>query len=79
MIINRSKYPQRAASQWEPLVPTRLSTPDRPRAIPRISHDQRQTTASGGIWLHSPETSQGRRSAPELACLLVAGVGFEPT
>ena len=52
---------------------------DRSRAIPRISHDQRQTTASGGIWLHSPETSQGRRSAPELGFPLVAGVGFEPT
>ena len=26
-----------------------------------------------------PETSQGHRSAPELAFRVVAGVGFEPT
>jgi hypothetical protein len=49
------------------------------RAIPRISHDQRQTAAPGGIWLHTAETNQGRRSAPELLIRLVAGVGFEPT
>ena len=52
---------------------------DRRRAIPRISHDQRHTTASGGIWLHGPETNQGRRIVPELGFPLVAGVGFEPT
>jgi hypothetical protein len=27
---------------------------------------QRQTAAYGGIWLHEPETNQGRRSVPEL-------------
>jgi hypothetical protein len=52
---------------------------DRLESIPRISHDQRQTAAPGGIWLHGLETSQGRQGAPELVCLLVAGVGFEPT
>jgi hypothetical protein len=51
---------------------------DRRRAIPRISHDQRQATASGGIWLHGRETNQGRRSVPELLIRLVAGAGFEP-
>ena len=50
-----------------------------PESIPRISHDQRHGAASGGIWLHGPETSQGRQSIPELVILLVAGVGFEPT
>jgi hypothetical protein len=47
-------------------------------AIPRISHDQRQTAASGGIWLHGPGKEQGRRSVPELRFSLVAGAGFEP-
>jgi hypothetical protein len=45
----------------------------------RISHGRQQQAASAGIWLHSPDTSQGRRSVPELVFLLVAGVGFEPT
>jgi hypothetical protein len=39
---------------------------DRLPAIPRISHDQRHTAASGGIWLHSPDMRQGRLSVPEL-------------
>ena len=47
--------------------------------IPRMSHGYRHLAASGGIWLHGLETNQGRRSAPELAFHLVAGVGFEPT
>jgi hypothetical protein len=50
-----------------------------PGSIPRISHGQQHQTASAGIWLHVAETSQGRRSVPELVFLLVAGVGFEPT
>ena len=48
-------------------------------SIPHISHDERHQAASAGIWLHTPETSQGRRSVPELVFLVVAGVGFEPT
>ena len=53
--------------------------PDAAGSVPRISHDQRQTAASGGIWLHDPDMNQGRRSVPELGFPLVAGVGFEPT
>ena len=48
-------------------------------SIPHISHDERYQAASAGIWLHRPDTSQGRRGVPELVFLLVAGVGFEPT
>jgi hypothetical protein len=49
------------------------------RAIPRISPDQRQATASGGIYLRRPQTSQGRQSVPELYFPVVAGDGFEPS
>jgi hypothetical protein len=48
------------------------------RTIPHISHDQQHAAASDGIWLHGLETSQGRRSVPELGLSLVAGPGFEP-
>ena len=47
--------------------------------IPRISHGRQHQAASAGIWLHSPDMSQGRRSVPELVFCVVAGVGFEPT
>jgi hypothetical protein len=56
-----------------------LTGPHGQPAIPHISHDQRHGAASGGIWLHEPEMSQGHQSVPELVLLLVAGVGFEPT
>ena len=52
-----------------------ISTGSIPAYIPRPA-------ASGRLcwlWLHSPDTSQGRRSVPELVFLVVAGVGFEPT
>jgi hypothetical protein len=39
---------------------------DQAAAIPRISHDQRLTAASDGIWLHACKQNQGRCSAPEL-------------
>jgi hypothetical protein len=48
-------------------------------AIPRISHDQRQAAASGGIRLPRLQTSQGRQSVPELYFPVVAGDGFEPS
>jgi hypothetical protein len=40
---------------------------DQAAAIPRISHDQRLTAASDGIWLQVRKQDQGHRSAPELA------------
>jgi hypothetical protein len=52
---------------------------DRSEAIRRISHDQRHPAASGGIWLHGPETNQARQSVPELVFYPVAGDGFEPS
>jgi hypothetical protein len=61
MLIPRSQ-----ASASERLADQAGCGQDRPQAIPRISHDQRQRAASGGIWLHAPETYQGRRSVPEL-------------
>jgi hypothetical protein len=39
---------------------------DRANAIPRISHDQRQEAASGGVWLHRPRSTQRRHSAVSL-------------
>ncbi len=47
--------------------------------IPRISHGKQHPAASGGIWLHGPQPSQGRQGVPELVFVVVAGVGFEPT
>jgi hypothetical protein len=40
---------------------------DQAAAIPRISHDQRLTAASDGIWLQARKQDQGHRSVPELA------------
>jgi hypothetical protein len=42
------------------------------RAIPRISHDQRQAAASGGVQLHRLQTTQGRQGVPELYFPVVA-------
>ena len=56
-----------------------LYPPGSAGSIPRISHGRQHQAASAGIWLHSPDTSQGRRSVPELVFCAVAGVGFEPT
>jgi hypothetical protein len=61
-----------------------LYTADSAGSIPRISHGEQLQAASAGIWLHSPDMSQGRHSVPELvffvvAGVVVAGVGFEPT
>ena len=66
MQSGRGIFTQRGRSQM-PHTAQPGQMPARPaRAIPRISHDQRQTAASGGIRLPRLQTSQGRQSVPEL-------------
>jgi hypothetical protein len=42
-----------------------LTGPHGQSAIPRISHGQRRTAASDGIWLHVPDEA-GTPEVPEL-------------